>query len=533
MRFLRTIGALCLALLTCFASAALAADRDVGAALLDAELAPAPLEVPVDHYEGFTAHAELGGGARVTADATAAPIGALLAVGSVCVAACVALLDGSPDALGALGALATAAPAMPEDVLKEIKGLTEQAKKAFQKADEAHEEAQKAAESGKGAAEAKELANKAIQDLAGINEKIETAVKAATERQDEFEAEIKARIGGSGPSMDAGIDEAIKSLMGDGTLSGAGQRRRAKIKGFGKAVTALPASGGPLLVPHHQADIVAPGTQPITVLDMITVTPVPGEAAAVDYPRELALTNGFAAQSDNYTGNGQGTALGETDFTFERVTDNVKTAGHKGKIALQMLKHESQLRGYLEGRVRYLTRAGIEGDVIAGDGTGNKLTGINERATAYDATLDSQFGLVPGDMTIMDVLRLAMYQANLSEYAPDSAILNQRELAILDLEKDGDNRYLFANPLSNNELRPWGLRTATTRRQGVDTFTVGNLAMNVQAWMAEDVTFEIATENADDFEKLLATWRSYVMMALSVYRPSAIVTGTFTAARAA
>lgn len=436
---------------------------------------------------------------------------------------------------GAIALLATGLPVVPEDTLKEIKSLGENAAKAMRTA-LGLEEQIKASKDG--TAEAKEMASKAVADVATINDQIKTLRDEATKRQDEFEEKMQAKGFGSPNgtgdlSMGANV---IKSYTDSGTNLGMSRGRlSAKFDASDvvfKTITAAGASGGPLLVPRYEPGILAPGQPAVTLLDLVPSDIV--EEAAISYARELAVTNGFAFQSNNYTGAGQGTALGTSDFTFARVTDEMRTAGHKGKIALQMLKHERQLRAYVEGRARYMTRYGIEGAVLNGDGTGNSFEGINEQATAYDATLDTQFGVTPTEMSIADVLRLAIYQAGLSEFAPDMLVINQREAARMDLEKDGDKRYLYANPMVEGGMsRPWGLTPVQSRQQTVDTFTVGNASMGLQLWIGEQATFEVSTENADDFEKLLATWRSYIMAVLAVYRPSSWVTGTFAVARAA
>ncbi len=77
---------------------------------------------------------------------------------------------------------------------------------------------------------------------------------------------------------------------------------------------------------------------------------------------------------------------------------------------------------------------------MKGDGTGNNLNGIMTQATVFDANLTK------ASDTAIDTIRRAIYQARKQSKLPaDAIVMSDLDWMNIELQKDGENRYLFAN----------------------------------------------------------------------------------------
>lgn len=388
-------------------------------------------------------------------------------------------------------------------------------------------------EKGGGAADLKEQVQKMSQDNAKAIDEIKTLTdklrEEITERQDEFETKFAGGRGGDGAALDVAAP-VIKALPGE--RLGFQQKVKSEIDSVAfvssqaKAVTSLAASAGDVHVPSYEREIIRPGEQQITLLDVLPQ--VATDSPLIYWVQEVlgSRTNNAGIQSLDFTGTGQGTALGESDFVFDQKSAETRTYGHTAKIALQMLEDAPQLRGYLENIMRYMVRFDLEDQVLNGDGVGTNFNGLKAQATAYDVTLDA----FVTNIQKLDVLRVAILQCALTFFPATASLLHPKDAASIELLKDSQNRYLFvSNPNAGQTIRPWGVPVISTTQQTEDEFTVG--AMNqVEVVIRKAIEVLISTENEDDFDKLLATIRAHGRGGLKVYQPGSIIDGDFSVA---
>ena len=406
----------------------------------------------------------------------------------------------------------------------EIKSQFERLEANFKRIDQLETEIASLKATGDGVAELKEQVATISVDNAKT---IEALKKEFSERQDEFETDIQAK--GLGASKAPAGDFAAgfaKSYTDSGLDSG--KRGQKAVYEFDaghvvhrgqKAITDLAGSGGPLLTPQYVPGILAPGVQPISLLDVVPTLPT--SASSISFVKELAVTN-----SAGYQG-AQGTKKPESAFTFQRASADVETLAHFVKIAKQMLDDAVGLRAYVESRMLYLLRYVVEGEVLNGSGDAGELDGVNTQATAYDVTIDA--GVTA--LSKIDVLRMSMVQVGRSFFPATSFVLNPEDWAGIELTKDGENRYIFASPMAVAGPRLWGLPVVSTYQQTADKFTTGSFTpAAIQMWVREQASVMISTENEDDFVKNLATLLAEMRAALTVYRPSAFVYGDFSVA---
>ena len=408
------------------------------------------------------------------------------------------------------------------ELTPELKAQFKRLEDNFQRIDTLETQIKTLTEEGVGTAELKEQVTQVSADNAAAIEAVKTEIN---DRQDEWETKAAGRASQSSGGLDDFAAKFTKSF-GDSGLDGNRRGGRAVVEFDAghvvhlgrKAITDVAASGGDLLTPQFVPGVIAPGVQPVTLLDIIPTLPT--SATSISYVKELATTGGAGYQV------AQGDRKAESDFTFERAKAEVETIAHFVKISRQMLDDAVGLRAYVESRMLYLLRYFAEGEALNGSGT-DALDGINNQATAYDVTIDAGVS----DLTKIDVLRMSMVQVGRSFFPATNFVLNPEDWAGIELTKDADRGYIFANPTSVAGPRMWGLPVTSTYQQGADQFTTGNFTpAAIQMWVRMAASVLISTENEDDFVKNLATLLAEMRAALTIYRPSAFVTGDFSVA---
>lgn len=282
-----------------------------------------------------------------------------------------------------------------------------------------------------------------------------------------------------------------------------------------KAITSLPASAGDGVAPDRLSGIVGIPERRLTVRDLIT----PGRTSsnAIQYLKETGFTNNAAPQAE-------GVKKGESDITFDLVNSSVVTLAHFIKASKQILDDFAQLESYIDGRLRYGLALVEESQLLKGSGSGNNLNGIYTQAYAYAAPI-----AIPS-ATRIDVLRLALLQAELAEFPSTGIVLHPSDWAAIELLKDSTGAYIFANPQSLATPALWGRPVVSTQAMTVDTFLVGAFKLGAQVFDREQANVVIATQNEDDFVKNMITIRGEERLALAVYRPEAFVKGDITPA---
>lgn len=282
-------------------------------------------------------------------------------------------------------------------------------------------------------------------------------------------------------------------------------------------------SAGDLIVPQRRPGILGLPERRMTVRDLIT----PGRTTsnAIQYVKETGFTNNAATVTET-----AGTAKAQSEIKFDIETTTVTTIAHWVLATKQILDDVPQLQSYIDGRLRYGLMYVEEGQLLNGGGTGTDLNGIYTQATAYSAPITPS---AAGNMTKIDIIRLAMLQALIAEYPSTGIVMHPSDWADIELTKTDDGAYLFANPQNGSEPRLWRLPVVETQAMTIDKFLVGAFMLGAQVFDREDANVEISTEDSDNFRKNLVTIRAEERLALAVYRPEAFIRGDFSDSLAA
>lgn len=282
-------------------------------------------------------------------------------------------------------------------------------------------------------------------------------------------------------------------------------------------------SAGDLIVPLRVPGIIAPPQRRMTIRDLIT----PGRTSvtAIQYIKETGFTNSAATVTET-----AGTAKPQSEIKFDIVTTAVTTIAHWVLATKQILDDVPQLQSYIDGRLRYGLMYVEENQLLNGGGTGTDLNGIYTQAPAYSAPIVPS---AAGNLTKIDVIRLAILQAFLAEYPANGIVMHPSDWADIELTKTDEGAYLFANPQNGSDPRLWRLPVIETQAMTVDKFLTGAFQLGAQIFDREDASVEISTEDSDNFRKNLVTIRAEERLALAVYRPESFVKGDFSDSLAA
>lgn len=406
---------------------------------------------------------------------------------------------------------ASAAAAAPELDLKEL-GL--QLKKA---ADDVKEQAEKT--------------NVELKNLGKVSEETKKSADQALIKHNELSArmtEMEQKLDRQGNPEKKGVktvgqqvseSEEFKNFV----KSGGRGKVSIAVKAIISALTTdADGSAGDLIVPMRVPGIVAPPQRRMTIRDLMT--PGRTDSNAIQYVKETGFTNAAATVSET-----AGNAKPQSGIKFDIMNQAVTTIAHWVLATKQILADVPQLQSYIDGRLRYGLQYVEENQLLNGGGTGTDLNGIYTQATAYAAPITPT---AAGNLTKIDVIRLAMLQAALAEFPASGIVMHPSDWADIELTKTDDGAYLFANPQGGVDPRLWRLPVVETQAMTLDNFLVGAFQLGSQVFDREDANVLISTEDSDNFRKNLVTILAEERLASAVYRPEAFIKGTYTTALA-
>jgi HK97 family phage major capsid protein len=273
----------------------------------------------------------------------------------------------------------------------------------------------------------------------------------------------------------------------------------------------------PLVADMRVAGIINNPNRVLTIRDLLPV----GRTSSnlVQFTKENVFTNNAAPQYASPAR--ENVTKPESGITFTLANAPVITLAHWIPVSRQVLDDAPQLQGYINGRLMYGLKLEEEKQLLNGDGNGSNISGILDSGNfvAYNRA-------ETGD-TKIDALRRAITQGALSEYFVDTIVLNPADWEEIELTKATDGQYIWANPALAGSPQLWGRRIVTTNSITAGTFLVGAFSMGAQIWDRQDAAMQISFENDTNFVKNMATLLVEERLALTVYRPSAFVSGSF------
>ncbi|SHF05085.1 phage major capsid protein, HK97 family [Kaistia soli DSM 19436] len=395
------------------------------------------------------------------------------------------------------------------DVKSELTRVGDEVKKTAEQA------LQQAKDAGKTSDEVKSKADELLTAQSKLNDaqkKIEGKIEQLETRNTDLEQRLAARRGGGGndgaKSLGQMVCESddVKNFV---AKSGAKGTIRVTVQ---NAITSATGSAGDLITPQRDTEIVGIPRRQMTIRQLLSVGRTISNS--IEYARMVARTNNAAVVAEN-------TLKAESGYTWEPRDAPVRTIAHWVPVSRNAMDDIPQLQGEIDGELRYGLDLVEENEILKGDGTGQHLLGLVPEATAYSPAF------APADETDIDTLRLALLQASLAEYPADGMVLHPTRWAKIELTKDAQLRYVFANVIQMAGPQLWGRPVIATQAMDEDEFLTGAFRVAAKIYDRMDTEVLISSEDRDNFVKNMLTVRGEKRLALAVKRPAALVTGAF------
>ncbi|MFH9826730.1 phage major capsid protein [Streptomyces bobili] len=213
-------------------------------------------------------------------------------------------------------------------------------------------------------------------------------------------------------------------------------------------------------------------------------------------------------------------------FEFELITTTLKTVAHWVPITRQAADDNSQLMGYINGRLTYGLMYKRDREVLNGNGT-TEMQGI--LTTPGIGTY--QPGVGSTDAKLITV-RKARTQAELALYPPDSVILNPMDWQDIELDTDDNGQFRVITSVQDAgaAMRLWGLRVVTTVAMAAGTALLGGFRAGATLWTRQGVTILMSDSHANFFVENTLVVLAEMRANVAVHTPAAFVEITFAAA---
>lgn len=279
-----------------------------------------------------------------------------------------------------------------------------------------------------------------------------------------------------------------------------------------KAITSATTGAGgagDLIQPTRVSEIIRPQDRPLTIRDLLS------QSRTVSNAIEYVQETGFDNQAEPVA---EGADKPESSIDFQLKTVPVRTIAHWIPVTKQVYDDAPMLAAYIDNRLRYGLALVEENQILAGDGTGQNLLGLIPEAAAYNRANTG---------TKLDVLRRSITQVRLSEYRADAVVLHPGDWEEIELLKTDEGAYVWANPMALLNPTVWGLSVVDTTAITEAQFLTGAFRPAATVWQREDATVAISEHDRDNFIKNMLTIRGEERLALTVWRPEALVHGTF------
>lgn len=272
------------------------------------------------------------------------------------------------------------------------------------------------------------------------------------------------------------------------------------------------ASAGGLIQPTRDGEIISLRRRQPRIRSLLNVGRT--DSSSVEYAKQVTRTNNAGVVAEN-------TLKPESNYAWAKADALVRTIAHWVPISRNTLDDAAALQTELDSELRYGLDIAEDEELLNGDGTGEHLSGLRANATAYAAPF------VMENETPIDTLRLALLQLELADYAGDGFILNPMEWAKIELTKNTQGSYIFANVLQLAGPTLWGRSVVSTTAMDAGDFMAGEFGVAATIYDRMDAEVLFSTEDRDNFVKNMITARAEKRLAFAVKRGAALVDGTF------
>ncbi|MEU5425560.1 phage major capsid protein [Streptomyces olivoreticuli] len=248
--------------------------------------------------------------------------------------------------------------------------------------------------------------------------------------------------------------------------------------------------------------------------------------------RETGWTNNAKQIKERYGADGVSPATGAETDTWGRAPRSklslvpvmypVSEIAHLLDAHKNILSDEPRLKTFINTRMVEGVKYQEDWDLLHSVGDGQSLTGI------YNTPGVQQYrGLATDQYSVQ--IRRSITKALLAEYEPTGIVLSPTMWEHVEVEEDKTGAFRIALQVAvGAEKKVWRLNVVETTAMADTDFLVGAFGLGAQLHDRENVSVTVSSENADNFEKGLITFRADERVALEIPRPESFVIGQWT-----
>lgn len=281
-----------------------------------------------------------------------------------------------------------------------------------------------------------------------------------------------------------------------------------------KEMKAVPTLGTGVIEPERLTRVPqVTADERITIRDVISTGQT--SSGSVEYVREESFS-ALAAPTAH------GAEKPEEDLQYTLQAAPVRTIAGWMPIQNQQLEDWAQLRGLIDGRLRYSVQRNEEEQVFYGTGTPPNIEGILRIAGVTDIATNGRYNA--GTHTLIDVVRMGITDVLVAGYQANAVVLHPFDWETIVLEKGTDNRYVWVVVRDAAGDRIWGVRAvesigAQSRATGERNLLVGDWQMAAQLLDRMQTTVQVGLVDRQ-FVENMRTILAEERIALPIYAPA-------------
>lgn len=299
------------------------------------------------------------------------------------------------------------------------------------------------------------------------------------------------------------------------TQSNVRMKNRFNVKAITAAtIVSTPGSAGAGIFPQFLPGAVIPNFQPLSIRDLLGAGNT--NSNIIFWVQESVFVNNAGYQGSD------GNVKPQSTISYLQQNIPVETIGHWFRVSKQALADFPMLETLINNRATFGLKFAEEQELLYGSGAAGHIHGLTAQATVYNG------GFAAND-TKIDTIRKAMLQATLAFYPPTGIAMSPGDWADVQLTKDSQHRYIWANPLQMGPGMLWGLPVAECFSMQRGDFLVGALKLAATVFDRQEASILLSTEDQDNVVRNLVTILAEERLALAVSRPQAIIYGDFQA----
>jgi HK97 family phage major capsid protein len=348
---------------------------------------------------------------------------------------------------------------------------------------------------------------------------LEKDMKGVTDQIEEFKKQQgRPNYGGGGEIKSIGTQfiesDAYKSFSGSSLKETAPVSFKSFFDMSRKDIDSTPAAGGLLAGTYRVPTIMAPPDEDLRMRDLLNTAPI--GAPSLEYIEESGFVNTAATVAEKV-------AAPQSNITFEQKTAQVRTIAHWLPATLQILQDAPMLRNYIDNRLRYGLKMTEEAQILYGSGTGEDLLGLMVHTGTQNAG-------IRGTATMIDHIRHSFTLARIAGYPVTGVILNPIDWETIEISKGTDGHYIFTSVNIGGQMQLFRVPVVESTSMNQGEFLTGAFGLSCQLLDREQSTVRVSDSHSDYFIRRMTAILAEERVALPVYRPEALVKGSFATA---